>query len=67
MMIEPESTLKGIGQITDHISLCDRDLRTGNGKRARKDHFLNFQNPSTEGGTDNTIEVIMGDDLIVSF
>ena len=65
MMIEPESTLEGIGQIADHVSFSDRDLRFIDGQRPGKKNPLNFQSPCTERGADDPIKVIVGDDLFV--
>jgi hypothetical protein len=42
VVIEPESALERVRQITYHIFLGDRDLRVGDGKRARKEDPLNF-------------------------
>ena len=66
MMIEPKATLKGIGQIADHVFLRDRDLRFVNGEGAGEEDPPNLQGPCTEGGAYDSIKIIVGDDLFVS-
>ncbi len=65
MVIEPEATLEGIGQIADHISLCNRDLRFVNGERAREEDPLDLQGPCAEGSAHDSVEVIVGDDFFI--
>ena len=64
-MIKPETALEWIGQITDHILFGDRDLGSGNRERTGEEDPLRLQSPCAKGSTDDSIKVIVGDDLFV--
>jgi hypothetical protein len=65
MVIEPQATLEGIGQIADHIPLGDRDLRLINGKGAGKEDLFDLEGPRAKRSADDPVEVIVGNNLFV--
>jgi hypothetical protein len=65
VMIEPESTDERIRQITNNIFLRNGDLGFGNRQGPCKKNSLDLPYPGTDGGGNDPVEVVVGNDLLI--